>query len=113
MVRVFDLQIGALSDIFSPLLDSHSACCRNNSQQAKYEHDKNKFVLEKLISSFFHVYHLGISLATFYLLLLRNFHDLNPLKIIFQQFPELTPLLSLHRIRPSLGESVSAADPLR
>ena len=63
MVRVFDLQIGALSDIFSPLLDSHSACCRNNSQQAKYEHDKDKFVLEKLISSFFHVYHLGISLA--------------------------------------------------
>ena len=59
MVRVFDLQIGALSDIFSPLLDSYSACCRNNSQQAKYEHDKDKFVLEKLISSFFHVYHLG------------------------------------------------------
>ena len=61
MVRVFDLQIGALSDIFSPLLDSYSACCRNNSQQAKYEHDK--FVLEKLISSFFHVYHLGYILT--------------------------------------------------
>ena len=62
-VRVFDLQIGALSDIFSPLLDSYSACCRNNSQQAKYEHDKDKFVLEKLISSFFHVYHLGTILT--------------------------------------------------
>ena len=52
-----------------------------------------------------------LEVSTFYLLLLRNFHDLNPLKIIFQQFPELTPLLSLHRIRPSLGESVSAAAP--
>ena len=59
MVRIFDLQIGTLFDIFSPLLDPHNSCCRNNSQQAEHEHDKDKFVPEQLISFFFHVYHLG------------------------------------------------------